>query len=732
MGKLIFLRAPMKMLSRHYAGSILFLLCTLPLMAQTTDTLIDYNRVYRYPFSIGTEIQFSTPLALLGTDYQGDFSGLDISILGHFPLKKVPQIQPLARLGVNLVKGETGVDQFSNTRIYITGGLGYAHKFNKKLEIGADLEAGAGYAIFPDLDGTGQSYGAWNMQASLGGRFAFNPSYNFSIDLHPALRYYYSLSPLVRFNGFSLTIGISGHYRFGTDPDDPRAEIRSIEFNRPQVDDMFAAMQSYYTQHPAGNIMMTNTERYPLTDVTVTFFQSDYMNLPTEVFSVSALEPGESLEVPITVNYDQRVFGLEGVMPLTGEIQVDYTLRTRTATQSIPVNYDLYDKNSLTWDDDRKVAAFITSGDSALSNYLSFLRQSCKDEVNPGFNEEIQTGMQIFYGLTEIGLIYQRDRVLSFEDAQGDKLVVDTVSLPRETLTNLFGDCDDLTVLFNAMMESAGIETGFITVPGHIYSMFSTGVPAKDFRLIHPDKSMTVPIEGVLWVPLEITFIGENDFDAAWRAGAEEYNRFVDDEDKLGQYFTRDAQQTYRPVGFEERDLGLQYGNRTNVARSFRQALSTSTRQVLEEYEAVARDANSKSSWNQLGIVSAVFQDYDGAEKAFYSALSLDRNYIPPKINLANVYFKREEYQNALRLYHEAEQRLRETGNTGSRSYARLLLNISKTYHEVENFDQAAVFSERLSQVNPELADRYAYLADGSGARAADISAGSDILFVEE
>ncbi len=712
---------------------LLFLTVCCPLFAQSDEAVIDYNQIYRTPFSIGAEVQFATPLTMLGTDYEGDFSSIDISALGRFSLKKIPQLQPLARLGFNLVDStDAATEKFKNTRIYVTGGLGYAHKFNKGFEAGADLEVGFGYAFFPDLDGTNTTYGAWNFQTSLGGRVAFNPSYNFSIDLHPALRYFYSLSPLAKFNGFSLTIGISGHYRFGTDPDDPRAEIRSIEFDQPRMDDMFAAMQSYYIRNPAGEVLLTNTEKYPLTDLKVTFFQPGYMRLPTEVLITPVLESGESLEVPITVNYDQSVFGLEGVTPLTGEIQVDYTLRARTATQSIPVNYDLYDRNSLTWDDDRKVAAFITSGDSALSNYLSFLRQSCKDEVNPGFNEEIQTGMQVFYGLTEIGLIYQKDRVLSFEDAQGDKLVVDTVSLPRETLTNLFGDCDDLTVLYNAMMESAGIETGFITVPGHIYSMFSTGVPAKDYRLIHPDKSMTVPIEGVLWVPLEITFIGENDFDTAWRAGADEYYRFVDDGDKLGQYFTRDAQQTYRPVGFEERDLGLQYGNRTNVARSFRQALDTSTRQVLEEYEAVARDANSKSDWNRLGIVSAVFQDYDGAEKAFYSALSLDRNYISPKINLANVYFKREEYQNALRLYHEAEQRLRDTAKTGSRSYGRLLLNISKTYHEVENFDQAAIYSERLSQVNPELADRYAYLADGAGARAADISAASDILFVEE
>jgi len=310
--------------------------------------------------------------------------------------------------------------------------------------------------------------------------------------------------------------------------------------------------------------------------------------------------------------------------------------------------------------------------------------------------------------------------------------VVDSVNLPRETLTKLAGDCDDLTVLFNAMLESAGIETGFVTVPGHIYSVFSTGMPARDYQLIHPEKSMTIPIEGVLWVPVEITFIGEDDFSVAWRAGAEEFARFVDEENALGLYFTRRAQTTYRPVGFEERDLGLQYGDRTKVRSDFEAALSAATRLVIDDFERIAREDNSKGSWNKLGIVAAVNEDFASAESAFFSALSLDRNYLPAKINLANVYFKREEYQNALRLYHEAEERLRNAGRTDSASYARLLLNISKTYHEVENFDQAARYSEILSEVNPQLADRYAYLADGAGARAADVTGASDIQFIEE
>jgi len=723
---------------RLFFAVFILLLCAFPVFSQTGNAAVNYNEVYRFPLSVGAEVQFMSPFTLLGTDYNGNFTILDISALARFPISSLPVLQPTARLGFNLTKAESDanysdLDRFDNTRVYLTGGLGYLHKFNKKFEAGADIESGVGYSFFPKLDTTtGDTHGAWNFQASLGGRLVFNPSYNFSLNFHPTIKYYYSFSPLVRFNGFSLGIGISADYRIGTDPDDPRAEIRSIEFSNPRVEDMFAAMQSYYIDNPFGEVTLTNTEKYPLTNLKVSFFQPGYMSIATNVAEIDELLPGASKTVQLTAAFDKNIFTLVGVTPLTGEIMVDYTLRTRSATQSEPVSYDLYDKNSLTWNDDRKVAAFMTSGDSALGNYVSYLKQSCKDVVNPGYNEEIQTAMQVYFGLTEIGCLYQRDPTVSFEDAQGDTLVIDTVNLPRDTLVKLSGDCDDLTVLFNSMLESAGIATAFITVPGHIYSMFATGVPAKDYRLIHPDKSMSINIDGELWIPVEITFIGEDDFKTAWRSGAEEFARFVDVEGSLGLYFTREAQKIYRPVGFEEKDLGLQYGDRTKIVRDFRTSLGSIESLVLDEYERTARDKGNKGSWNSYGIVAARFQAYDRAERAFNNALALDRNYVSSKINLANVYYLREEYQNSLRLFHDAEEWFKDNGKTETSSYSRLLLNISKTYYEIENYDMAAFYSDQLSRINPGLSDRYAYLANSAGGRAADISAAGDIMFIEE
>ena len=707
-------------------------------MSFAQESSINYNQVYRFPASVGVEIQFVSPLILFGTDYKGKFSVVDVSLSGRFPLAKIPVLHPLARLGFVAAKAESGTGnellyRFDHTRIYFAGGFGYRHKFNKQFEVGVDIEAGGGLSLFPKLDQySDKTSGAWDYQVIFGARLVFNPSYNISLNLHPTLRYTRSFSPLTRFDGFSVGLGLTLDYRTGVDPDDPRIQIESIRFSNPRIDNLFAAMQSYYVKNPIGDITMTNTERYPLTNLEVSFLQPGYMNIATAVASFDELAPGESRTVPLIASFDQSIFSLEGITPLTGEVKVNYTLRSRKASQTTPVVYDLYDKNSLIWDDDRKVAAFITSGDSALANYNSFLRQATKDTLNPGYSEAVQAAMQVFYGLTELGSVYQKDPTLAYEDAKGNINFVDTVNLPRETLTKLAGDCDDLTVLFNAMLESSGIRTGFITAPGHIYSIFSTDIPVRDYRLVHPDKDMTVPIQGVLWVPLEVTYIGENDFISAWESGAEEFYRYIDDSDSLGLYFTNEAQNVYRPVGFQERDLGLQYGGRTRVFTDFRNDLNKITILVMDSFENDAKRKGDKTSYNAYGIVSARFGAFNRAEKAFNNALAQDRNYTSPKVNLANVYYLREEYQNALRLFHDAERVFKDNGDISSSEYARVLLNIARTYYELENFDLAAEYSQILAKVNPAMAARFDYLGEIEDDRSVELLEPTRVQYLEE
>jgi tetratricopeptide (TPR) repeat protein len=682
---------------------------------------IDYNTLYSYAFSVGFSYDTLTPY----TDYGVDstlFYGLSLN--ARVPLPFYPLLQPFVRLGLGTFNTSDKADasRWQNTQYSLLPGVAWVYRFSKNVEIGAEIGAGYQMTVFPALDPLNTPplpLRTDNLIATAGLRAAFSPAFNFSIELNPAFTYSRSLGSLTRFDGLVFGLGFSAAYRFGEDPDAPQAPVRSIRFSEAAFPPVFAAMQSYYVKNPFTHITLTNAETWDITDLQVSFFQAGFMDNPTKLLSLPALAAGKGVAVDVTATFNNEVFKTNGVTPLTGQIVVEYASRNRAGRQVLPVSYDLYDKNAISWDDDRKEAAFITSADSALRNYVSFIRQAARDAAVPGYSETAQTAVQVFYALKEIGIIYQIDPTSPFTAAQGNVQSVDSVSLPRETLKRRTGDCDDLTALYCALLETTGIQTAFITVPGHIYAAFNTKVPSASYRDVHPDKVMTLPIEGELWVPVEITMIGTSDFLTAWRKGIEEFREMDGTPEKRGFFMTAAAQQIYRPVGLREEDLGLQYGSVKRITDNYQSEMEKIVSSVLESYTRIASDSGVKNDWNKLGVAAALFGRYDEAQKAFNTALSLDRNYLGALVNLGNVFFLKQDYQNSLRVFHQAEESLVAGGKSGSSLYPRVLLNISRSYYEMENYAKAAEYYEKAAGADPKFVEKYAYLSAGDAAPAA-------------
>ena len=72
-----------------------------------------------------------------------------------------------------------------------------------------------------------------------------------------------------------------------------------------------------------------------------------------------------------------------------------------------------------------------------------------------------------------------------------------------------------------------GIETAFITVPGHIYAAFDVG---DDYWLA--GNGDIIEIAGRRWLPVEIT-VPDQGFARAWRIGALQWARYGDEAELL-------------------------------------------------------------------------------------------------------------------------------------------------------------------------------------------------------
>lgn len=700
----------------------------------------DLNRYYRFPLSVGFGYRSLNPIASL----DGVYSINELSGEIRRPLRRAPVVQPLLRGGVMSFDSQDELfpDKRDHTDIFGELGLGFAWKTAKSFEVGTSLAGGAALSQFPNLleDESGDPVGAStiNARGSASLEVVLNPTYNLSIGIEPGIHYSYNLGgvidgygPFPEYDGFYFGVGIGLRYRFGTDPDTPQAEIRAIRFGEIEMPPVFAAMQSVYVDEPIATVPLTNTSNSSIEGLEISFFQNGYMDSPTSGGGVDVLEPGDTVELPIRAAFNAEVFRTNGITPLNGEVIVSYTQNGRPAEQRVSVTYDLHDRNALTWDDDRKVGAFITPSDSALRNYASYIRTSLRDATNEYVPAALQFAMQAYSALEEQGLLYQVDPASPFTQAQENPLLVDSISLPRETLGRITGDCDDITVLFNTIMETAGYETGFVTIPGHIYSAVNTGVAAQDYDIVHPDRTQTLVLDGDVWILVEITLIGSQGFMDAWNTGMRQWRAYDDEPDRRGLYRTREAQNTFRPVGLIETDLGLQYADGPMIEATFRDQFNRLADVLLAPYRDRALAEDDERSWNQYGVRAAMIDRLDVARQAFNRASERSHRGIDPLINLGSVEFLAERYDASYETFLRALELIEQQRRVRRSTQLTVFINLAKAAYELENFEQAEIYHARAEEIDPERANEFAYVAAATqdGARASDRATGPPILF---
>jgi len=70
-------------------------------------------------------------------------------------------------------------------------------------------------------------------------------------------------------------------------------------------------------------------------------------------------------------------------------------------------------------------------------------------------------------------------------------------------------------------MESVGVPTAFITIPGHIYAAFSLSTDADGIRRIFSRTDELIFVDDTAWLPVEIT-MSQSSLEEAWQTGAKQ------------------------------------------------------------------------------------------------------------------------------------------------------------------------------------------------------------------
>jgi tetratricopeptide (TPR) repeat protein len=451
--------------------------------------------------------------------------------------------------------------------------------------------------------------------------------------------------------------------------------------------------------------VFTNTGKKVLENVEIRTQPANYIDSAKLSTRIAKLAPGESVAVDLYVLFNEDILGVsEGAKVIT-DIRANYKIDDRDGADRETVTLEIYDRNSLRWDEDMKVAAFVTAKDEEIQRFSRNIASMGQEVYLDGVNREFQLAMMMYCGMIEQGVTYIVDPSSAYKDLSENPMAIDFVQFPRQTLYVKAGDCDDLSTAYCTLLESVGVETAFITVPGHIYAAFRLKMDKAEVRRSFSNMDGFIfRDDGSVWVPVETTLLSAG-FIKAWAAGARQWIE-NDDKGRAGFFATSKAWETYKPVAFSVSRIELGTPARTQMLNRFKKEMDTFvTREIYPREQEIASRLRSKPDdprlLNILGVLYARYGKFKEAETHFSRANS-KADFVPALINLANLKLIAGDFNQAIRHYRKALGIEQEN--------PAALLGLSRAEYELENFESSQTVYRQLAVVSPELAAKFSYL----------------------
>jgi TolB-like protein len=500
-----------------------------------------------------------------------------------------------------------------------------------------------------------------------------------------------------------------------TEPDEPKPALkvtRSVEYTKGDlhlVDTGFALVfpvfYRYYNSNPIGMATLRNTGSDDIEDISVTVNIPRFMDLPQGQKTASVLGPGKETTFDLMVLFNDELLRVTEGTQVAAEITVSYTRKNEVQSYSLNTVIDVANRNAMTWDDDRKAASFVTARDPSLLAYARTVAGITGSDGKDMINKNIRTAMALFEAFHASGLSYVIDPVTPYTELAGSD-GVDFLLFPVQTFQYGGGDCDDLSIAYTAALESVGIESAFITIPGHIFAAFNTGIPESEWKTVSSRQSEVIIHEGKIWIPVEVTIL-ERGFMEAWATGAREWNNF-EKENHSNLLIIREAWKLFEPIGLDrETRQTIEVPNLENLSQQYRQELDIFIDSVVDPevallLEKINTDGPSQVLYNRLGVLYARYGIYDEALVWLTKATAIGSGH-QPFLNMGHIAFLEGDYSQAVSWYKKAE--------TLAPGKATILLALARVEYEMGNQKTVLKYYGMIEEINPALAEKYSYLA---------------------
>ncbi len=473
--------------------------------------------------------------------------------------------------------------------------------------------------------------------------------YNYLISLDG--RYNISLGKPHNLTNLQASLGIS--YAFNAKPESQLESYVEIVHN---LHGIYPAMMNHYSDSGFGIVTITNRLKDALTNVKVTIQNDEYIKGGSAVSKVIQKIPSKGA-FPINIKGVLTPEALNNMEDKSDQFIITVECKINSLSRKLKfdkrVTLPVYKRNAINWENTRYVGSFITLNDKAVENFSrKAINEANKIKAKPVLAKNIKNAMIIYSALCNLDMTYVSDPS-GIKSTSKSKAVVDKVQFPREFLESKTGDCDDFTILYSSLLENIGIKTAIITIPGHIFMAFDTGVKRSNRSILLSGIDDVInTADGKTWLLIETTMIGIKE--SFWQANRKAYVNYKRYRAQTEFIYTEKCLELYPPAS-------LPLDTPSKIMKGISSIYQKDTKLLYDK--VVDKVKSIKKKEPQIsGAIYTMLSEYKKAKNIYKKMLKKPELFRGKKksikydanIGLGNIYFMQEKYNDAIKNYKKA------------------------------------------------------------------------------
>lgn len=424
---------------------------------------------------------------------------------------------------------------------------------------------------------------------------------------------------------------------------DTKKRPNKIEVDLLQETNLFPLFSFAYKSAPFAYAYVTNRNNAEIKDITVSFRADQYTSSAFKCKTVPILRKNRSVEIPITGDFSNALstFSEDGMF--NAELIIEYTILGKKMTEVKEVVINTYKRNAFSWSDPNAIASLISPNDATVLEFTKGIIGIVRDNTHTGINQNLEFSMALFEAMSAYGIIYEKDSLTPYDETHVDMDVIDTIQFPFQTINFKSGDCDDLAVLFSAMLSSVGIKSSIIFLPDDVIVGVNLNTSGKTASKMFSSLDRLIEIDEDMYLPLSMKSLKLGYYKAWLKALEEIYSA-----ESADTVILDEAWKNYQSLGmtekaFLERLNADKLKNRISISYQNYQLyeLVPLGKTFLKAYNDKPTDENS----NTVGMFYLRMGDYKNAKKWF--GLGAAHNNISSLSNIGNILLLEKDYNQA-------------------------------------------------------------------------------------